>query len=64
VDDLASVQRHCPYCAELVELLIDGSVTRQQYTEDCSVCCQPMVVTVTIRDAEAEPEVELRREED
>ena len=37
----------CPYCGEPIELLIDASVEQQEYVEDCSVCCRPLVVTVT-----------------
>jgi hypothetical protein len=36
----------CPYCGERIELGIDCSVDEQEYTEDCSVCCRPLVVTV------------------
>lgn len=52
----------CPYCGEPVELLIDPTLSRQQYVEDCEVCCRPMVVTV---DATAEtPLVHVTREDD
>ncbi len=46
---LASVEHPCPYCGEILELLIDRSVPRQQYTEDCAVCCQPMVVLAVVQ---------------
>ena len=37
----------CPYCSELVEIVVDpGSGTDQQYVEDCEVCCNPWQVTV------------------
>ena len=50
----------CPYCGEPVELLIDTTLPRQQYVEDCEVCCRPMVVTV---DATSEmPIVDVTRE--
>lgn len=32
----------CPYCGETIELLIDDSVSEQDYFEDCSVCCRPI----------------------
>lgn len=32
----------CPYCGEAIELLIDDSVSEQDYFEDCSVCCRPI----------------------
>ena len=33
----------CPYCAELIEVLIDSSDLNQQYIEDCQVCCRPII---------------------
>ncbi|HET6565700.1 MAG TPA: CPXCG motif-containing cysteine-rich protein [Xanthomonadales bacterium] len=37
-------QGYCPYCGESITLLVDGSVEDSTYTEDCSVCCQPILV--------------------
>jgi hypothetical protein len=38
---------HCPYCGEPIELEIDeGGGERQEYVEDCPVCCRPWVVQV------------------
>ena len=37
----------CPYCGEIVEVVLDPSVDSQEYIEDCFVCCRPMVLTVT-----------------
>ena len=34
----------CPYCGENIEIVVDGSVEFQEYIEDCSVCCQPIVI--------------------
>jgi hypothetical protein len=34
----------CPYCWETIEIGLDSSVEQQQYVEDCSVCCRPIVV--------------------
>jgi len=39
---------HCPYCGERISVMIDDSVPEQQYTEDCQVCCRPIVLSVTI----------------
>ena len=39
---------YCPYCGETLEVAIDCSVARQEYIEDCQVCCQPMTLTVTV----------------
>lgn len=32
----------CPYCGESILIDIDCSYFPQSYTEDCSVCCQPI----------------------
>jgi hypothetical protein len=38
----------CPYCGEAIEITLDpGSGATQEYVEDCAVCCQPWVVTVS-----------------
>ncbi len=34
----------CPYCWETIEISLDLSVEAQQYVEDCSVCCRPIVI--------------------
>ncbi|HLQ85925.1 MAG TPA: CPXCG motif-containing cysteine-rich protein [Salinisphaeraceae bacterium] len=38
----------CPYCYEPTSLLIDCTAGSQTYVEDCGVCCQPMLVKVTL----------------
>jgi hypothetical protein len=49
---------HCPYCAVALSLVIDESGgRRQQYVEDCWVCCQPIEVQVVLNeDAEGDEE--------
>jgi len=32
----------CPYCGEMINVLIDSSDMEQQYIEDCQVCCKPI----------------------
>jgi len=39
---------YCPYCGEKIEVIVDGSVELQSYTEDCSVCCRPMELSITV----------------
>ncbi len=34
----------CPYCGESFDIEVDCSAGGQQYVEDCSVCCQPILV--------------------
>ena len=31
-------------------MLLDNSVSRQSYIEDCEVCCNPIQVSVTFND--------------
>ncbi|MCA0893123.1 CPXCG motif-containing cysteine-rich protein [Microbulbifer agarilyticus] len=38
----------CPYCGEIISLLIDTSAGDQHYIEDCAVCCRPIQVRVTV----------------
>ena len=40
----------CPYCGEQISMVLDVSVRRQTYVEDCEVCCNPIEVTYTIED--------------
>ena len=43
-----SILQSCPYCGETVELDFDESGgSRQEYVQDCPVCCQPLQVEVT-----------------
>lgn len=56
----ASVQ--CPYCGEPIELLVDDSVDRQEYVEDCPVCCRPIEVTVALE--EGAPRVRVAADSD
>jgi hypothetical protein len=39
----------CPYCGELVEMVVDsGGGPVQEYVEDCEVCCRPWSVRVSL----------------
>ena len=60
---LPAIETCCPYCGEPIELLVDDSAGDQQYVEDCSVCCRPIVVTVVLDD-DARPAVVVRAEDD
>lgn len=42
----------CPYCGEVITVLIDGSVPRQEYIEDCQVCCRPIEFVVSVNGEE------------
>lgn len=45
---LEETQLDCPYCGESITVLLDLSVTDAAYTEDCSVCCQPMQISFAL----------------
>ena len=42
----------CPYCGEEISMVLDLSVDRQTYIEDCEVCCKPIEVSFTVEDDE------------
>ena len=48
VNDLVERKEHCPYCGEVIDVLIDCSVQHQNYIEDCPVCCQPITFDVMV----------------
>ena len=50
----------CPYCGEINEIALDpGGGRRQEYVEDCQICCQPWRVVVTyLPDGVAEVSIE------
>lgn len=40
----------CPYCGEEISMVLDPSVRRQTYIEDCEVCCNPIEIGYTLED--------------
>jgi hypothetical protein len=54
----------CPYCGEAFETGIDTSAGDQTYTEDCRVCCRPIVFLIATDTDGSLATVETRREED
>lgn len=38
----------CPYCFEEISMLLDPSVSKQKYIEDCEVCCNPIEIQFEI----------------
>ena len=61
--DLDSALVQCRYCGEEIEVLLDTSVEHQQYVEDCSVCCRPIVFTVIAEDGEV-TQLDVRGEDE
>ena len=49
----------CPYCGESMELVVDpGGGARQEYIEDCQVCCRPWSVCLSF-DSDGHPHVSV-----
>ena len=48
MDPLGFREVQCPYCGERIEIQVDGSAGEQSYVEDCSVCCRPILLEVTM----------------
>lgn len=42
----------CPYCWESITMLLDTSVSKQTYIEDCEICCNPIEITPVFLDNE------------
>jgi hypothetical protein len=40
----------CPHCGEEISMVLDTSVARQTYVEDCEVCCQPIEISYEVED--------------
>ncbi|OGS33472.1 MAG: hypothetical protein A2293_09890 [Elusimicrobia bacterium RIFOXYB2_FULL_49_7] len=53
----------CPYCGEAIEIMVDLSIERQEYVEDCQVCCKPINLSITTRKGGL-PQVEARAEDE
>ena len=53
----------CPYCWETITLELDLSAGSQTYAEDCPVCCQPLLVRLTVAD-DGGYAVDVQREND
>jgi hypothetical protein len=53
----------CPYCGEVITLVLDDSAGPQRYIEDCHVCCRPITVNVDI-DADGEAFARVQSEEE
>ena len=61
MNPLEPVPITCPYCGETLELIIDSSAGRQEYIEDCHVCCQPIRLSIHL-DKDGLPSVDAHRD--
>jgi len=58
---LETVNIGCPYCGEQIEIIVDCSISSQDYIEDCQVCCRPINLAITV-DTDGIPQVTARDE--
>ena len=42
----------CPYCGEQISMVLDLTIRRQTYVEDCEVCCNPIEISYVVEDEE------------
>lgn len=52
----------CPYCWETIHIDLDLSGGSAEYTEDCHVCCRPILVILTVSEATGRFRVDVRAE--
>ena len=56
------MQYGCAFCGEDNDVFVDPSGGRHQtFTEDCTVCCRPNLITLTI-DEDGEVEIAVSQE--
>ena len=60
---LDSQEIECPYCGEVISLVLDPSAGAQRYIEDCQVCCRPITVVLDV-DEDGDPLVRVQSEHD
>jgi transcription elongation factor Elf1 len=42
----------CPHCWEEISMILDASIRKQTYIEDCEVCCNPIEITPSFENGE------------
>ena len=53
----------CPWCGERFDATVDTSAGSSQYTEDCPVCCRPIVHRLQVADDGSIGTLDLLRDE-
>ena len=54
----------CPYCGENFTALVEPCLELAEYVEDCEICCQPIVFSITESGADSPLHIDTRREND
>lgn len=60
--EIETARVQCPQCWETIELQIDSSAGTTSYSEDCSVCCNPMTVYLRVDEDTGRFEVDVEAE--
>lgn len=42
----------CPYCWQEISMLLDPSIHKQDYIEDCENCCNPIGISALFQNSE------------
>ncbi len=63
MSELDEVQIRCPYCGEQIDIRVHIGSDDEDYVEDCSVCCRPILLHVA-RDENGMPSVSASSESD
>lgn len=63
MNELQETDISCPYCGEIITILIDESVEYQQYIEDCQVCCRPIEIIASVS-PDGDSQVQVRGEDE
>jgi len=50
MDLLQTHELDCPYCGEVIQIVVDCSIPNQDYIEDCQVCCRPINLFIRVND--------------
>jgi hypothetical protein len=60
---LNELEIECPWCWQTICLQLDCSAGNQSYSEDCEVCCRPMLLQLTLEHS-GKPVLAVSRESD
>jgi len=58
-----SKEIQCPYCWEMIDVIIDDCGEDQQYIEDCQVCCRPINFCI-VMDEKLHPQLQVFSEDE
>lgn len=48
MDLLQTHDLDCPYCGESNQIMVDCSVSSQEYIEECQICCKPINIYINV----------------